>query len=377
MYLEKLTIVNFRNYEKAEIKFNSGINLILGLNAQGKTNLLEAIYLLCLGRSFRLAKNQELLQSESQFFTLEGFVNFDNNINKVVIIHYIRDGKKEIAIDRKRLRNNSELFGNFPIVTMTPDDYKITTGGPSERRRFIDILLSQVSIFYLKDLQEYNRILKQRNKILQNNRDGFRLNEAAIEPWTQKLVKVGGKIINERVEFLKDFLKILNPLYREFTELKDILNISLDSSVPLNNRKSLEENFYVALNETKEKERFVGMTLLGPHRDDIFFEINGKELRKYGSRGEHKSVLISLKLAEYKFLKNKKDETPIFLLDDFHSELDEMREEKVFKLLQGVNQIFLTSPKQKVFNHYKNNSNSVNEVSKFYVADGNIELYKI
>ncbi len=173
MHLEKLSIVSFRNYTEAEATFSSDLNLIYGLNAQGKTNFLEAIYLICLGRSFRVAKNQELVKKDSSFFIIEGTLTLDNQIKKKAVLRYIKDGKKEISIDRKKLTKHSKIFGQFPIVVMAPDEFKITSGGPSERRRFIDIFLSQVSLSYLTNLQEYNRILNRggrHREIRQRNR---------------------------------------------------------------------------------------------------------------------------------------------------------------------------------------------------------------
>jgi DNA replication and repair protein RecF len=376
MFIEYLKVVNFRNYTRADVTFAKKTNLIYGLNAQGKTNLLEAIYLLCLGRSFRLAKNIELIKKGTSYFTIEGSLSLDSGLNKKVVIHYLKDGKKEIGIDGKRLKSHADIFGKFPIVVMSPEDYKITSGSPSERRRFIDIILSQVNILYLTNLQEYVKILKQRNKILQNMRDGIPVHESSIEPWTESLVKTGSKILEERQKFISEFSMVLKPIYRDYTNSKDELEVSMESSVPIRKDKSYEESFYSALEEAKKKERRLGVTLVGPHRDDIFFKINGLDIKKYGSRGEHKSVLISIKIAEFNFILQKKEETPIFLLDDYHSELDDLREQKVFYSLQNLGQIFLTCPKESVFNLTPYPLNHRDEVSRFYIEDGKIEQGK-
>lgn len=372
MFVERLALVNFRNYLKAEVNFSPKTNLIFGLNAEGKTNILEAISLLCLGRSFRTANNQELITSGDSFFLIEGNVVLECGINKNVVIHF-KEGKKEIAIDHKRLTSHSEIFGNFPIVVFSPEHYRITSGGPAERRRFLDLLLSQVSIKYLRHLQEYVRILKQRNKILQQMREGLPIREATLEPWTENLVKVGSKIIEERCRFIDDFSSIINPTYREVTKSKDKLEVAIESSVVLNEKRRHEENFETSLLKVKNRERALGMSLVGPHRDDIVFKINGLDLRKFGSRGEHKSVLISIKIAEFKFISQKKEETPIFLLDDYYSELDNLREEKFFYLLDGLGQIFLTSPKEEVFARHFHSSVGENEVSCFFIESGGIE----
>ncbi|MFQ5560677.1 MAG: DNA replication/repair protein RecF [Nitrospinota bacterium] len=356
------TLLEYR-CRQAEICFSNQVNLVYGLNAQGKTNLLEAIYLVCLGRSFRGSKNQDLLRKKAPFFTIQGKIKLDNDLKKSVVVHYARDGKKEISINSKRLQSHSSIFGEFPIVVMSPDDYRITTGGPSERRRFFDILLSQVSISYLTNLQEYHRILKQRNKILQQIKEGGGINRSAVEPWTEGLVRVGSKIITERMEFLEEFVRVLKPIYREYTISKDEIEILIESTVDFDEKDGVESRFEAVIQEVNEKERILGISLVGPHRDDFTITINGNYLRSYGSRGEHKSVLISLKIAEFNYLRFKRQERAVFLLDDYYSELDDFREKRVFLSLQDLGQIFLTSPKTKTFGI---NFGAMGEVSQFF-----------
>lgn len=376
MHLEKILMVSFRNFSAAEATFSSDLNLIYGLNAQGKTNFLEAIYLICLGRSFRVAKNQEMVKKDESFFTIDGNLTLDNQIKKRTVLRYIRDGKKEISIDRKKLTKHSKIFGQFPIVVMAPDEFKITSGGPSERRRFIDIFLSQVSLSYLTNLQEYNRILKQRNRVLQQIRDGQAVSETSIEPWTQRLVEVGCEIINARNIFILEFSETLQAIYKKYTESRDILKIFIESTVTLRHEICETEDFYGAFQSVKNKEKVLGTTLVGPHRDDLVFKINGMDLRKYGSRGEHKSVLVALKIAEFRYLKLKQDETPIMLLDDCYSELDNLREEKVFKSLKDLGQIFMTSPRESILDNQRGQFDNFSNISRFYIENGNIEHKK-
>ncbi|TDI80578.1 MAG: DNA replication/repair protein RecF [Caldithrix sp.] len=376
MHLEKILMVSFRNFSAAEATFSSDLNLIYGLNAQGKTNFLEAIYLICLGRSFRVAKNQELVKKDESFFTIDGNLTLDNQIKKRTVLRYIRDGKKEISIDRKKLTKHSKIFGQFPIVVMAPDEFKITSGGPSERRRFIDIFLSQVSLSYLTNLQEYNRILKQRNRVLQQIRDGQAVSETSIAPWTQRLVEVGCEIINARNMFILEFSETLQAIYKKYTESRDILKIFIESTVTLRHEICETEDFYGAFQSVKNKEKVLGTTLVGPHRDDLVFKINGMDLRKYGSRGEHKSVLVALKIAEFRYLKLKQDETPIMLLDDCYSELDNLREEKVFKSLKDLGQIFMTSPRESILDNQRGQFDNFSNISRFYIENGNIEHKK-
>ena len=345
MVLKRLRLTNFRNYTKADVAFSPKMNIIYGLNAQGKTNFLEAIYLLCLGRSFRLAKNQNLIKKEEDCLLLEGEFILDNGIDKKVVLSYIRDRRKEVSVNRKKISGHSEIFGQFPVVVMAPDEFKITSGGPAERRRFLDILLSQVSLSYLVNLQEYSRILKQRNKILQSLRDGKNVSSSAMQPWTEKLVEVGSKIIMSRRQFIEDFSLLLTDIYQNFSRTKDKLTVHLQSKISCSDGERMKYNFEVELLKNKEKEKVFGSTLVGPHRDDVLFEIDGMDLRKFGSRGEHKSVLISIKIAEFHYIRERREEDPLLLLDDCYSELDEFREEQVFGSLQNLGQICLTTPK--------------------------------
>lgn len=345
MILDSLALHNFRNYHKAEARFSSRLNILYGLNAHGKTNFLEAIYLLCLGRSFRAAKNQELLNHEAPYFLVQGRLIQDNQIEKVVAIKYIKDGKKEISIDRKRLSSHARLFGQFPVVVMAPDEFRITAGAPSERRRFLDILLSQVSLSYLGDLQEYTRILKQRNKILHEIREGRRVAEESLEPWSENLIAVGSRVIAFRRRFIADFAETLKDIYTNFAAGRYNLDVFMESSVLNEQEETTAKAFRAALDRRRQKERVLGVTMVGPHRDDVVFTIDGQDLRKYGSRGEHKTVLFSVKMAEFHYLHNKRQETPILLLDDCYSELDNERERNMLATLEGAGQIFLTSPK--------------------------------
>lgn len=316
-----------------------------------------------------MVQNQEILKHERDDFTVDGRLVLDNDIARRVVLRYVRNSKKEFSIDRKKVRNHSELIGQFPIVIMAPDEFKITTGGPSERRRFVDILLSQVSLTYLKTLQEYHRILKQRNQILQDIKSGMAIPESSLLPWTQNLAAKGAEIIRSRVRFVDNFVPALSAIYRKYTESQDSLNMKVETEVDVD-EEDLSGQLLTAMQRTKQKERALGTTVVGPHRDDIAFTINGKDLRKYGSRGEHKSVLISIKLAEFNYLKEKKEETPLLLLDDCYSELDRSREEKVFHSLQNLGQIFLTTPKKhEVFDRTISESN---HVATFHVDKGGI-----
>lgn len=373
MRLDSLCLVNFRNYASVQVDFSPYLNLVRGRNAQGKTNLLEAIYLLCLGRSFRVVRNQELLRTGENFFRAESTLHLDNSIEKVVAIRYERDGRKDILIDHKRLGAYSQMFGQFPVVIMAPDEFRVTSGGPSDRRRFLDILLSQVSLSYLADLQEYHRVLRQRNKILHGGKEGRSFSESTLAPWTDKLVQAGSRVLSFRRKFVLDFREKVKKLYSAFSQTDDVLEISIDSTVPEAPGIAVGESFHTAIETLHRRERATGSSLVGPHRDDLIFSINGLNVRKYGSRGEHKSVLMCLKLAEYNYLWQRTSERPLLLLDDCYSELDDSRARGIFNSLRGLGQIFMTDPK----NGFRADaliSSSRQPVRNFLVRSGNIEL---
>jgi DNA replication and repair protein RecF len=256
---------------------------------------------------------------------------------------------------------------------MAPDEFKITSGGPAERRKFVDILLSQISVTYLSNLQDYTRVLKQRNRILQNAKSGSRLDLSALAPWTENLIKIGSKIVYDRYRFIRDFSRVLTVTYNRYSETRDELTVELKSRLPEAETDRIEATFSRLLNERSSSEKVRGMTLVGPHRDDLDFSINGADLRSFGSRGEHKSALISLKLAEFKYLELKKEEKPVLLLDDCYSELDNSREQSVLNSLGGLGQIFVTTPRKEVAEYHEEFLSEHQEVFSYEVTQGQVQ----
>ncbi len=346
MYLLSLSLSNYRNFTYADVTFSPDLNLIYGRNAQGKTNLLEAVYLLCLARSFRTKKNEDLIHEDSRSFTVSGRLVVQDDLTREIVVHCSRDVGKEIAVDGKRLARHSELVGSFPVVVMAPEDYGITQGAPAERRRFLDVLISQLDVTYLASLQEYQRVLRQRNRLLQAQREGKWVADNALAPWNETLVKHGTAITLKRKRVVAELAELLKELYREHTGTKDLLDVRLVSSIDAEPGVDAGARFLAALGRTRAQERALGRTVVGPHRDDLDLRINGRDLRRFGSRGEHKSALLCLKVAEFRLLRARKEVTPILLVDDYHSELDSQRERNVLEALVGVGQAFLTSPKE-------------------------------
>jgi len=367
MFLSSLELTNFRNYEQLNINFSPESNILFGANAQGKTNIIEAIYLVCFSRSFKSLLESEIVTFNKNHSLIIGHFESDLKIKRDVIINYFKGQGKSILIDRKKLNRFSELIGQFPVVIFTPDDFKITIGAPAERRRLVDTILSQVSNAYLKTLQQFIRILKQRNKLLSDAAINRSLSTASLEPWNENFVKFGSAIVQFRHIFVSEFSPLLSKIYMDLNLSNESLIFSYKPSFKYNDISEIESNFIRILEKKKNLERLRGLSLVGPQRDDFSFKIDNNELKKYGSRGQHKTVLIALKIAEYNYLKNKIKETPIILLDDLFSDLDPAREEKIVEKIQDVGQIFITTTRSmdaEVFDF----SNS----KQFEVRDNNV-----
>lgn len=343
MTIISLELTNFRNYGHNYIEFGAQKNFFIGKNAQGKTNLLEAIYLLCLSKSFRTSFEKEAISFNKTNFVLKGLFQLNNSDVQSVIFQYSREQGKQISINRKRLNKISDLIGSFPVVLSSPDEYTLTIGPPPGRRKFVDIVLSQVYKKYFSYLQEYHRIIQQKNAILLNWKLSGIKNYAILNPWDQRLIEVGSKIIQYRVQFSTSFSESLNKIYSNLVVSDEKLMFNYKSDITFTDLESIEKSFEKKLRQVKNKELQRGTSLVGPHRDDFIFTIDGQELKKFGSRGQHKTVLLSLAIAEYNLIKERREETPILLIDDLYSEIDHERESKIMEYLNTMSQVFITA----------------------------------
>ncbi len=343
MILTSLELSNFRNYTHAYIEFGPHKNFFIGKNAQGKTNLLEAIYLLCLSKSFRTNYEKEAISFAKKIFVIKGIFKLDNENTQNVIFQCSQEQGKQITINRKRLNKISELIGNFPVVLSSPDEYKLTIGPPPGRRKFVDILLSQIYKKYFFYLQDYYRVIQQRNAILLNWKISGTKSLSVIEPWDQRLVEIGSKIIQYRSQFAALFSESLGKIYSELIVGDEKLTFNYKPNVYFEDIENIEKRYAKKLTGIRKKEIQRGTSLLGPHRDDFVFNIDDQELKKYGSRGQHKTVLISLAIAQYDLFNEKIHEIPLLLIDDLYSEIDSERKDKIVENLNRMGQIFITS----------------------------------
>lgn len=367
---------NFRNHASTTIEFGNGINALLGDNGQGKTNVLEALSYLSLTKSFYATNDVIVLQLGKDVLEVKGTVRTDNNIENCIRVAYSRSGEKQFTVNGASPETLASVIGRFPIVVLSPENNAITFGGPMERRKFLDLLLSQISRAYLEDILEYRRVLKQRNRLLADARIEQRYSPELIEPWTKGLVQYGGRIIKHRQEFVREFQEYVKRAYRNLLEndasrdeIPGLKYSTLPGLEDQNTVESIAACFTEELERRNIEERKRGTTLVGPHRDDLHLTIDRISVQHYASQGQHKTMLVALKIAEFFYLKERRDETPIFLLDDVFSELDVHRSESLLKAVAPLGQIFITTTEESVF-HGSVKWNGMNR--KFYVEQGTV-----
>ena len=331
MYIENIKLNNFRNYNQLDIELNKNIDIIYGDNAQGKTNILEAIFLCSFGKSFRTAKEKEMIK-------------FDEN-NAVVEIQYRkkdREGKIKIEIGEKKkitlngikIKKLSELLGNINIVIFTPDDINILKDGPANRRRFLDMMIGQLRPNYVYNLNMYLKTIEQRNNYLRQVREENKPEEM-LDIWDEKLIEYGEKIYSYREEFIQKIINKINVIHSKITDSKEILKINYISDC------NSKEEYLKLLKARRKLDIIKGFTTKGIHRDDFVIYINEKEVNTYGSQGQNRTVILSLKLAELNVIYDEIGEYPILLLDDFMSELDEKRRKNFLSNIKDT-QVILT-----------------------------------
>lgn len=344
MILTKINLKNFRNYFKQDISFNKGINIIIGQNAKGKTNILESIYVLGLTKSYRTNTEVNLINFNESFFNISGKAKFDNGIVRMLGVNYNRNLEKKLFINKKEINRVSDYVSILNIILVSPNDLEIVCGSPIVRRNFLNIELSQIFTNYLKRYNEFNKILKMRNeylKILSINRLA---DKRYLESINEKIIETGAQIIFERNNFLieinNDITNVYNAIFGSGV-LKVYYKTSCDiSKNSIEDIKNSLRKIY-AKNELKEIE--AGMTLYGPHRDDFSFKLNDIDIKEYGSQGQQKLAVIALKLSEINFFNKYTKESPILLLDDIFSELDKDKRKKVLNYIVNKGQVIITS----------------------------------
>lgn len=353
MYIKNLQLNNFRNYSGLNLDFSPSINVIYGSNGYGKTNLLEAMFLCCIGKSFRTSHDTEMIMCEKDDFTvrlelaecLSSFVSFNLNRKKV----------KSICIDGDYVDRIRFLLGRVNGILFSPETLKIVTEGPLERRSFINIALCQLSSDYYYSLYMYEKSCEEKNKILESNSN----DNIMMDVLNEKIVTYGSNIILKRYEFLKELSKFSEEFYNIISSEKEKLDIFYHVSLPSfyevlkngNNenvsRETISEYFKKDLSNQRniEREKENKKCMIGPHRDDFDILLNGLSIKSFGSQGQKRSSVISLKLGELEIMKSVSGKTPILFLDDVLSELDNVRKMKIIELTKGIQTFFTCAEK--------------------------------
>ena len=331
MYIKKIKLFNFRNYEEQEIELYDKINIFYGDNAQGKTNILEAIYICALGKSFRTKREKELIKFDKSNTTVE--IEFEKKDRDGKIKLYI-DNKKTFFVNGIKIKKLSELLGNINIVMFSPDDISILKGGPENRRKFLDIMISQIRPNYIFLLNQYIKTLEQRNNYLRQIKFENK-NMDMLDIWDEKLAELSEKIYKYRKEFIDKINNKIPEIHGKITEEKENIKM-LYTSYCTNCGKLLEDLKKQRINDINK-----GYTRLGIHRDDFSIEINNKALQIFGSQGQHRSAILSLKITELEIIKEEIGEYPILLLDDFMSELDTKRKSNFLENIENI-QVIIT-----------------------------------
>ncbi len=347
MRIRRLYFTNVRNHNSTELEAANGVNIITGLNGQGKTTILEAIALCTLTRSFVGTKDAYLLQRGAKQFQAKIIGKSDYDVSRKIEVEYNRETGKSIRLDGSPAENAAQVIGAAPTVVLSPDLKTITSGAPSERRRFLDIVLSQAKRRYLEDLIEYRRILRQRNAIFKTALKSKRpVDQSLIEPWDSGLIERSAHLMHERANFIKEFEPILRKTAAEVATGADEVDIryqpdGVGGEIP-GSVAEFRDMLWLRSKEVFHSEQQRGMTLFGAHRDDFMMTVNGGDVRVSASQGQHKTLLIGLKIAEFHYLAKQCAETPIILLDDIFGELDANRAEKVYELTKDLAQVFIT-----------------------------------
>lgn len=331
MYIKEIKLNNFRNYKQLDLNLNKNINIIYGNNAQGKTNILESIFLCSFGKSFRTTKEKEMIMFNENNLIVEIFYQKKDRDGKIKI--EIGE-KKQIYLNGVKIKKLSELLGNINIVIFTPDDINILKDGPANRRRFLDMMIGQLRPNYVYNLNMYIKTIEQRNNYLRQIREENKPEEM-LEIWDEKLADYGEKIFNYRNEFIEKISKKINKIHGEITDNKEKLKIEYVSNC------ENKEDYLKLLKERRKLDIIKGFTTKGVHRDDFMIYINDKEVSTYGSQGQNRTVILSLKLSELNVVYEEIGEYPILLLDDFMSELDEERRKNFLNNIKNT-QVILT-----------------------------------
>ncbi len=336
MWLQTLKLTQFKNYAARTFEFSPRLNCLTGLNGTGKTNVLDAIHLLCLTKNHNGLNDKQLVLHGETFFRVEGLFREEQKKDKVVA-KFIISQRKEIEKNGAVFNRLSEYVGQFPVVMVAPDDVSLVQEGSEERRRFMDNTLSQISSEYLHNLLIYNQLLKQRNALLKNFAEQRYFDSSLLESLDQQMPAPAQLIYAHRRQFIADFTPLFQEMYAAISAGHEEISLAYEADQE-------ERNLSDSLRDTLEKDRLLQRTTTGPHRDDLILRMDGQVVKKFASQGQLKSCLLALRLAQYEVLRRAKNIEPLLLLDDIFDKLDEQRVRQLIGLLldRHFGQLFIT-----------------------------------
>jgi DNA replication and repair protein RecF len=344
MILRHLTLQEFRSYPSLRQEFSPSLNILTGENAQGKSNLLESVYLLATGKSLRGSRDIELIRWDQPASVVTGQVLREKANDIEVEVSLSRTEKKLLVVNTVKVTRAMDFIGQLKAVSFSAADLEVVRGEPSRRRRFLDLEIAQLSPSYCHALAYYRKILEQRNRLLKMGRGMRGTSEETLDSWTEQMVRYGSKLLERRRQFLTKLHEFAQPIHALLTDEKERLTISY--APPFKVPEELEavpEAFRKAVGEVRQEELRRQMSLVGPHRDDITFLVNGRDVRTFGSQGQQRTVALAVKLAEVELMRDLSGESPVCLLDDVFSELDARRRGHIFEVTLGTCQTFIST----------------------------------
>jgi len=359
MYIKKLQMLNYRNYKSLDISLGRNVNVFMGDNAQGKTNILEAIYYCAFARSHRTSKDKELINWKSDSAYLSLLVGRER-LDKLIDINILKDGKKAIKINKIKVSKIGELFGSFNVVMFSPEDLKIIKDSPGVRRKFIDMELCQLNSRYYYNLVQYNKVLNERNILLKNRN----LDIEILDIYDIQLSEYGNNIIRERIKYIEKLNFYGEDIHKDISSGKE--KIEFQYITGIKNLEDIKSEFYEILKKNRKKDIDKGITTVGPHRDDFTVLLNGIDAKSFGSQGQQRSAVLTIKFSSLKIIKELTNEFPILLLDDVLSELDFNRKRYILTSIGQIQTVITCTGIEDLTNYLDDKS------KVFKVKDGAI-----
>jgi len=368
MYMKELILENFRNYKSLQLTFENKVNVILGENAQGKTNVLEAIYVLAMAKSHRTSNDKDLIRWDEEYAKIEGRVE-KRHTSIPLELTISKKGKKAKSnhIEQQRL---SQYVGNLNVVMFAPEDLHLVKGSPQVRRRFIDMEIGQISPVYLHDISQYQKVLQQRNHYLKQLQANKQHDKTMLEVLNEQLITLAVKIVQKRFEFIRLLEEWAQPIHSGISRGLEKLKIDYRPSIDVledDDWSKMVEVFEEKISSQKEREIERGVTLIGPHRDELVFMVNGKNVHTFGSQGQQRTTALSVKLAEIELICSEIGEYPVLLLDDVLSELDDFRQSHLLNTIREKVQTFVTTTSTDGIHHQ-----TLKEADTFHVVAGRV-----